>query len=153
LGCWPGLTRWSKTKIAVATTWHFEIVSKNKGLHRNGSDVPGAIHGLLCALSSAGRDRGAERVEAVTLAFCSIQSPWGPDERKTMPLHQLLHCVGLQATMSGSGPHATSHCWVAWNSSFPRQAPRVLTFRKKGWAQRVSQTHSGSQVPGSTRTT
>lgn len=69
-----------------------------------------------------------------------------------MALHQLLRGVGLSATVSGSGSHATFHCWVTWNSSFPSQAPRVSTCRKKGWAQTVSQTSSGYRVPGSTRT-
>lgn len=75
--CWLLLTRCSQTKIVMAKTWHFEIMSKN-----NGSDVTN--HCLLCALCSAG-DPG-DRAKDVILASSSIQSSWGPDNRKRMAL-------------------------------------------------------------------
>lgn len=67
------------------------------------------------------------------LASSSIQSSWGPDNRKMMASqkrkHQLLHCIGkstgLQAMVFGSGPHATPHLRVAWSGSSPRQTPSV----------------------------
>lgn len=83
--------RCSQTKIVIASTWNFKIISQN-----NGFDV--AISCLLCVLCSVGHSGDTDRAEDVILASGSIQSSRGPDNGKRLTpqrrKHHLLHCLG-----------------------------------------------------------